>query len=180
MDFHTHNLNAPAREAIINIPKEGLLHPADFRFLEGRLYSAGIHPWWTADEDVLRCLQGLEKLLEREEVVAVGECGIDRLRGAAQPVQEAIFRQQALLAEAHALPVTIHCVKAFDVVLRLKKALRPTTAWTIHGFRGKPALARQLLEAGFDLSFGTHYNPASLAVTPPARRHFETDEDFPR
>ena len=42
---------------------------------------------------------------------------------------------------------------------------------------GGPALARQLLDAGIDLSFGRRYNPASLALTPPDRRHFETDEE---
>ena len=31
----------------------------------------------------------------------------------------------------------------------------------IHGFRGKPELARQLTAAGFFLSLGARYNPAS-------------------
>ena len=82
MDFHTHNLHAPAHEAIINLPEDALLCPASFTFQAGRLYSAGIHPWWTARVDVHALFEGLQQLLRHPAVVAVGECGIDRLRGA--------------------------------------------------------------------------------------------------
>ena len=108
-------------------------------------------------------------------MVQVGECGLDRLHGADLDTQCAVFAAQVALAEQHRLPLTLHVVRAFDVILRLHKQLRPTTRWTIHGFRGKPALARQLLDAGFDLSFGFHHNPEAFAITPPERRHFETD-----
>lgn len=178
MDFHTHNLHAPAHEAIINLPEDALLCPASFTFQAGRLYSAGIHPWWTARADVYALFEGLQQLLRHPAVVAVGECGIDRLRGADEAVQEQWFVRQVQLAEAADLPVTVHCVKAFDVLLRLHKELRPTTRWTIHGFRGKPALAAQLLATGFDLSFGRHFNAESYEMTPPERRHRESDEDY--
>lgn len=178
MDFHTHNLNAPACEAIINLPVEALLPSGNFCFQEGKCYSAGIHPWWTNREDVEALFEGLQRVLTIPAVVALGECGIDRLRGAEMPVQEQWFVRQIQLAEEHQLPVTIHCVKAFDQILRLHKNLRPTTRWTIHGFRGKPALAKQLLDQGFDLSFGRHFNAQSFALTPPERRHQETDEDY--
>lgn len=128
-----------------------------------------------------RCVcpfEGLQQLLRHPAVVAVGECGIDRLRGADEAVQEQWFVRQVQLAEAAGLPVTVHCVKAFDVLLRLHKELRPTTRWTIHGFRGKPALAAQLLAAGFDLSFGRYFNAESYEMTPPERRHRESDEDY--
>ena len=71
--------------------------------------------------------------------------------------------------------MTLHIVRAFDVILQARKILRPLQVWTIHGFRGKPALAQQLLDAGFDLSFGTRYNEVSYDITPPERRHRETD-----
>ena len=82
---------------------------------------------------------------------------------------------QIALAESQQLPVTLHIVRTYDRLLRLHKQLRPTTQWTVHGFRGKPALAHQLLEAGIDLSFGQLYNAASWEVTPPQRRHTESD-----
>ena len=43
------------------------------------------------------------------------------------------------------------------------------------GVLRKPALAQQLLDAGFDLSFGTLYNEGAYDIAPPDRRHRETD-----
>ncbi len=176
-DFHTHNLQAT--DATINLPMEWTLHPEEFQPREGATYSAGIHPWWTADaSQTEQMLQALPQLLQHPQVVALGECGLDSLRGAPLDEQERIFRLQIGMAEAYGKPVTLHIVRCFDRLLRLHKQLRPTTQWTVHGFRGKPALARQLLQAGLDLSFGLHYNPQSWDITPEGRRHRETDDCF--
>lgn len=179
MDFHTHHLEAPAGQAIINLPQEWMEQPSLFRPRPGALYSAGIHPWWTIDEQLTATLfNQLPALLAHPQVVALGECGMDLLRGAAPEVQEEWLVRQLLLAEHLHLPVTLHVVRAFDRMLRLHKQLQPTVKWTIHGFRGRPTLARQLLDAGFDLSFGQRRNEESYALTPPDRRHEETDEDY--
>lgn len=175
-DFHTHNLEAPAGRAVINLPAEWTEDPGKFVPREGAFYSAGIHPWWTAESvRARRMLAALPRLLRHPQVVAVGECGIDLLRGADAEEQERLLIAQLGMAEELRLPVTLHVVRAFDRLLRLHKALRPTTPWTVHGFRGGPALARQLLTAGIDLSFGAKFNAESLSLTPPARRHTETD-----
>ena len=55
--------------------------------------------------------------------------------------------------------------------------MRPQQQWIIHGFRGKPQQAQQLLDNGFQLSFGEHFNADSLALA--FHRHslwLETDE----
>ena len=102
-------------------------------------------------------------------------CGLDALRGASLAEQERLFVAQIDMAES----LNTHCscllFLSCDRLLRLHKQLRPTTQWTVHGFRGKPALARQLLDAGIDLSFGQLHNAASWEVTPPQRRHTESD-----
>jgi TatD DNase family protein len=48
----------------------------------------------------------------------------------------------------------IHCVQAWQEIIALKKEIRPKVPWIIHGFRGKPELAGQLINHGFYLSFG--------------------------
>lgn len=69
-------------------------------------------------------------------------------------------------------------VKALqDRVLLLtqrRQSLRCTRV--VHGFRGKPQLAKQLLNAGFAISYGEHFNPESVAVTPLDKLCIETDE----
>lgn len=174
-DFHTHHLSTPPGRGIVNLPKDILLQPHTFCPEEGALYSAGIHPWWTTG-DVKSMMEGLKELLPHPQIVALGECGFDRLQGAPMAVQEEVFVAQATLAEQYGLPMTLHCVRAFDRLLALHKLLRPTHRWTLHGFRGKPQLACQLLEAGFDLSFGLHFHPDSLRLVPAERRHTETDD----
>lgn len=77
-----------------------------------------------------------------------------------------VFRRQAELAESLCKPLVIHCVRAHDIVIGIKKELKPRQNWVIHGFRGKPTVARMLLDAGMWLSFGPRFNPDSLEVTP--------------
>lgn len=87
-----------------------------------------------------------------------------------------VFAAQIQMSEEYHRPMTLHVVKAFDLVLAARKRFQPQQKWTIHGFRGKAETARQLLAAGFDLSFGRRYNAEALAAVPTDRRHFETDE----
>lgn len=176
-DFHTHNLKALPGRAIVNLPQEALLYPETFPLLEGASYSAGVHPWWI-NSDWQTLWKGVELWAVHPQVVALGECGLDLLHDGDWVVQEMVFLRHLILAEELHLPVTIHCVRAFDRLLRLRKTVRPQMKWTVHGFRGKPQLARQLLEAGFDLSFGARRNEDSWAITPPERRHWESDDDF--
>lgn len=177
-DFHTHRLSTPPGKGIVCLPRHIVMHPETFHAAPRGLYSAGVHPWWTErEEDILQLISGVERLLENERVVMVGECGLDTLRGANAEVQEKVFRTMAEMAEERGLPVTVHCVRAFDRLLHLHKCLHPSVAWTVHGFRGRPALAKQLLAAGMNLSFGKRHNAESLATTPPLRRRFETDDD---
>ena len=158
-DFHTHNLDAEPGTAIINLPISALLHPETFHFREGALYSVGIHPWWTSEdtETINKLWKIVTHFARKPQVVAIGECGLDRLHGGDMKRQSEIFLRHILLLGA-------------------KKELHPEMKWTVHAFRGRPALARQLLHAGFDLSFGAKHNPESFRLTPPERRHVETDD----
>lgn len=178
-DVHTHNLNAPAGKAIINVPREWLLCPEAASLRDDALYSAGVHPWWTDNEaEVETMLANLPFFLGKPQVVALGECGLDLLRGAEAEKQEETFRRQLILAERSAKPVILHVVRAFDRILHLHKTLGMHTPWIVHGFRGKPALARQLTQAGISLSFGHRRNEKAYQATHPELRYDETDEDF--
>ncbi|MBR4297345.1 MAG: TatD family hydrolase [Bacteroidaceae bacterium] len=174
MNFHTHDLNAPL-PAIINIPLEWMLHPEQAELRADATYSVGIHPWWTEDENINEIIKGFYFWATHPQVIRIGECGIDKLRGATEVEQERIFTLHIELAEKLHKPLTIHCVKAFDRILALHKQLHPTQRWCIHGFRGKPELAQQLLATGIDLSFGVHYNEEAYALCPKERRFRETD-----
>jgi TatD DNase family protein len=161
--------------AIINMPQEWLLHPEEATLRADATYSVGVHPWWTANNDIEALLRGTTFWAQHPQVVRIGECGLDKLKGGTIEVQERVFVAQVEHSENLQKPLTIHCVKAFDRLLSLHTQLRPKQRWTIHGFRGKAEQAQQLLAAGFDLSFGEHYNEAAFALCPPTRRNRETD-----
>lgn len=165
-DIHTHDKSRT--DAIINIyPHESLI--------EGAYHSVGIHPWHTTDVNI-STIEQLNTLATHPQVVAIGETGIDTLKGAPIEKQIEIFSHHVALSEQHQKPLIIHCVKAFNEIIALKKQLHPTMPWIIHGFRGKPQLASQLINQGFYISLGEHFNPQSATVIPTDRLLFETDE----
>ena len=152
IDFHTHKV--PASKDVIAI-------------VEGR-ETWGIHPWKAGEEFVVPDLSGK---------LAIGECGLDGLRGPAMEVQEEVFIRQIRLSEEFGKPLIIHCVKALDRLLQLHKELKPKQMWMLHGFRGKPQQLRSFLDAGFFVSFGFQHNEESLRICPTDRLLLETDDD---
>lgn len=176
IDIHTHRPeNAAPGTAIINLP---MPLPASPLFRKGYYYSAGIHPWELTETNADDLLVRLESLLRHPQVVALGEAGMDKSADAPMELQTTVFTRQAALAEALCLPLVIHCVKATDELLAMRKALRPRQPWIWHGFRGKPQQTMMLVEKGFYLSFGEHYADAALSCMPDERLLMETDESL--
>lgn len=177
-DFHTHNPLIAPGGGIWSLPRDIVTGRSAFEPKPGVLCSAGLHPWWLPamdDAALAACLAHIAVLLRHDAVVMVGECGLDRLRGGDLLRQRAVFERHIALSEAYGLPLTIHCVRCLDVLLAVRKAVRPRQQWTLHGFRGGEKQAAQLLAAGIDLSFGPQRNAAAWVLTPPSRRHEETD-----
>lgn len=169
-DIHSHTRQKAADgDTIVNI------EPGE-QMIPGGTYSVGIHPWSTSCPVTLNELKDLIKTARDPRVVAIGECGFDRLRGADIPTQKSIFDFQARLGQRLGKPLIIHAVKANDLLFEAIKRHRPDPGqWIIHGFRGNPESARQLLRAGFALSLGEKYNPAALQIIPSDRLYHESD-----
>lgn len=177
LDCHTHNPER-WRDAIVSCrPGEFARMSADY---PGAVFSVGVHPWDTASCDaaaIERSLQLLQTIATDPRVVAIGEAGLDDLRGASVDVQETVLRRQSELSETVGKPLVIHCVRRYDRMLHLQREMRPQQPWIWHGFRGKPELARQILAASLRnyISLGERFNP--LAATIPSDRLLaETDE----
>lgn len=171
LDIHTHH-PAPQPEGIIAVS------PADFNPLPGQLYSVGIHPWDTVEEVPAEMWTKLEESVRHPQVVAIGECGVDLLKGGPLFRQMKVMKRQALLAESIGKPLVIHDVKAHEVIIGMKKEINPKVNWLIHGFRGKPTVAAMLINAGFWLSLGEKFNKDSLPGIPADRILAETDESL--
>lgn len=177
LDCHTHNPER-WRDAIVSCrPGEFARMSADY---PGAVFSVGVHPWDTASCDAAgleRSLQILEDIANDPRVVAIGEAGLDGLRGASDDVQETVLRRQIELSETVGKPLVIHCVRRYDRMLHLQREMRPQQPWIWHGFRGKPELVRQIFSASPRnyISLGERFNPLAAAI-PSDRLLAETDE----
>ncbi len=139
------------------------------------LYSTGIHPW-DIEAAEKEWIERLNKLCTDTQIALIGECGLDKNIETTLEKQTEFFLEHIKISESLQKPLIIHCVGCFNELMELKKKHNPSQKWIIHGFRGKPQLAEQLLKAGFDLSFGEKVNPESVRVTPVERLFVETDE----
>ncbi|MFN8240110.1 MAG: TatD family hydrolase [Bacteroidales bacterium] len=147
---------------------------------QGIAYTLGIHPWHITDINAENQLAFIENHCLHPNVIALGEAGFDKLKGPGLPVQGNMFRAQVTLSERICKPLFIHCVKAWDELLEARKATRAKQPWMVHGFHGKPALARQLTDKGMYISlwysFALTSDSDSLLKSLPADRLFlETD-----
>ena len=179
-DIHAHlasgSTDAPAGTLVSLTPAEAR-HILTRHDLKGQ-FSVGIHPWTTQgktpdDFD----WHELEQMLRHPKVAAVGECGIDTLRGAPTQVQTEILRRQIALSEQLQLPMILHIVKAVDTMLSLRKTIKPTQPLIYNGLRGNPQQASPLLKSGLYLSLGQQFNPQTESIIPPDRLMRETDSE---
>jgi len=119
-------------------------------------YSIGIHPWFIIKERIEADLAIIESKLQEANCLAVGECGLDKRTDIPMELQQMVFEKQLLLAQKYQKPVVIHCVAAFQEVIALKKKLNISAPMLIHGFSKKTQVAKQLVDAGFYISFGKY------------------------
>lgn len=163
-DLHTHRLS---HEAIVAV------EPTD-TLIEGYTYSMGIHPWHISNSTDFT---DLAELCADPRVAAIGECGLDSLTDTPMPVQEEIFLRHIEISEELCKPMIIHCVRAHERLLAIRRAVCPTQLWIIHGFRQKPVIASRLMDAGLYLSLGPRFNPETARLIPDDRLLIETDDN---
>ncbi len=170
-----------ARPETTVLPNQSSEQSWDAALPSHHYFSLGIHPWFIERQDIATAIQLLNAAGRNPNLLAIGECGLDKSIGMPLELQVEVFTRQIELAEQLSKPLVIHCVKAFNELVQIKKTHKATSAWIIHGFNANPVLAAQLIKHGCYLSFGAALlNPRShagqvLAGIPPDRLFLETD-----
>ncbi len=138
------------------------------------LFSVGIHPW-NAD---VKSLREIIPAIHHENCRAIGEVGLDRLRGPSMEIQRAMLLAQLNLANELQKPVIFHLVRAWDEFYALLKSKQ--TPWIIHGFNSPKQVSRLLqTKVLFSLGPASLQNPHMqpiLTQIPLNRILFETDD----
>lgn len=181
LDFHTHS---PRERAIVNaspweLPQLVAAHP-------DALFSVGIHPWelprlevqgGALEAEVAR----LEECALLPQVVAIGETGLDALRGGPMEAQMALLRRHIALSERVGKPLVLHVVRTGHMVMQLRRELgrKVEQPWVWHGFRGNATQARQFLAFEHTyISVGERFNAEAVEAVPLSRLVTETDESL--
>src|SRR5690554_1287782 len=97
-------------------------------------FTVGIHPWYLDEEQLDEELRLIEKYIERPHCKAVGECGLDKRSETTLEIQKKVLIPRLILAEKYKKPVILHCVAAYQEIIRIKKELKLTIPLIIHGF----------------------------------------------
>ena len=136
--------------------------------------TVGIHPWHAENCDFAE----IERLAP--SVDAIGEIGLDYACEVSREVQIAIFRAQLSLAERLEKPVILHCVRAFEDVIKILENYNLKSV-IFHGFIGSAEQAQRAVIQDYNLSFGerTSRSPKTIVAlhsTPLSHLFVESDE----
>jgi TatD DNase family protein len=176
IDLHTHQIKKTGSLQIQNIFAQDL--PFDE---PDQYFSAGLHPWHILKVNVEECFLAIDRAAELKNMLAIGECGLDRSIEATFALQEKCFKQQIQLANNHRKPLIIHCVRAYSDLIKHKKENKSGLPWIIHGFRGNLETTQSLIKHEFYFSIGEPLlrdkNKHDVFRSIPVERLFlETDE----
>lgn len=184
INIHTHT-ERNIVEAHTNLRIFNIAQPQfpTLRTLPEQYISAGIHPWFLTAENAEKDLEILSENIDNQKLVAIGEAGLDRLKGADLALQIHVLNAQINLAHAANLPIIIHCVKAYNELIEVFRKYPPSvsTAKIVHGYNQNAHIHTLLLKHNFCLSLGAALIAESpnavyaLKNTPPNRLFLETD-----
>ena len=151
IDIHTHQVIS--NQEIISVLNLGT-NNLDQNLQSNRTYSIGIHPWDIEKLKIDSVSDYLKECILNINPAAIGEIGLDKMISTSMGIQERVFIEQLNVAMIQQKPVIIHCVKAQEEILRIKKNHDTGTAWVFHAYNKNLQVAETLLKHGFYLSFG--------------------------
>ncbi|TDE12114.1 TatD family hydrolase [Dyadobacter psychrotolerans] len=175
-DIHTHLENTPKAD-VISIKN---IYQDFADNISGQKVSLGLHPWYLHNLHPEIQFKSLTDHITKPGVIAVGECGLDKLTSTGWDLQLKVFRWQIALAQEVNKPIIIHCVKAFPEVLAELKGIKVPVIF--HGINNKRSILQPVIESGYYLSFGKAllsghvYILETFRATPLQQVFLETDD----
>ncbi len=159
-DIHTHDFPEEPGTAVVQ------LTPTAYCTYPGHAYSVSLHPWDIEDDWRVQMAK-VAVIAMQPHVLAIGEAGLDKKKSPVpMEVQMEVFREHVRLSEMLHKPLIVHCVKAVDELLAIRKEMGVKHPWVLHGYRGGPEQAEQLRKQGIYVSLGLDYNTETLLDMP--------------
>ena len=160
VDIHTHIDN----QAVIKI--------LDDKFEEKVLTTWGVHPWEVSchfdwgEAEWRNLSQTIDAELSysgdfstsfhsaRNDVIAIGEVGLDKVHKETFEKQVEVFEEMIRLSESYRKPMIVHCVRAYSEIIEIRKKTKAKMPWVIHGFNSSVETMRQLIGHDMYISLG--------------------------
>ncbi len=178
IDIHRHSSNKGQADIVLRN-----LFPEEKEEKEEKgFYSIGLHPWHIKNSDTKFKLGLVSEAAKNTSVIAIGETGIDKAIDTDIDTQKQIFSAQIEIAKITKKPIIIHCVRAYNELLKIRNESKHEKPWIIHWFNASPEMGKDLIRKGCYLSFGTTlFKENSKAFrtfiqTPVEHMFFETDD----
>lgn len=129
-----------------------IVNKSDSKVFESDCFSFGIHPWKASEiEDNFL---NFENEISSKKCLAIGEIGLDKLKGPSIDIQRKEFLKQIDFSEKYELPILLHCVKSWNEILEIKKYLNPKQTWIYHGFN-KAGIVNEVIKSDIYISIGS-------------------------
>lgn len=177
LNSHTHK-STP--NGIVNID---IIDKIDKQTISNIKYcTIGIHPWHADRVEHARVKSLLNNYKTALKIVAIGECGLDRVCKVNFEQQKRVFLEQLFYADECQLPVVIHSVRAWSDMFAIFKKHNKLT-YILHDYRANIEQTKKLLEYQSYFSFGKSIlNPTeklmkTINIIPKDRVLIETDNE---
>ena len=179
IDIHTHRIEKDENTfSILNISL-----PCD-EFPKNTTLSIGWHPWFIEPFDLQQIKNRIEEVAALQNVIALGECGLDRSIKIPIEKQSEVFRLHLSIARMVEKPLIIHCVRAYSDLLEILKKEKYLGKFILHNFNGNQKQIESFLK--FDVFFSISKQQMirsqkiikSLIYIPKERFFLETDDSI--
>ena len=183
-DAHCHYIPGPGSETQVLyncvIPEDWGSVPVR----NGIIPFFGIHPWYADRKKYdIRILERIREYVPENAPWGIGETGLDRLCGLSDPAgQEIFFRRHLELALEWRVPVSVHCVRAWDTLPGILRELPAEHPVIMHRFSGSAEIMRQLLKRNIFFSFShvimeerSRVSAQAFQLVPPEKLLLESD-----
>lgn len=152
LDIHTHNLSIGASHLIFN--PSNIEVPSSYKNKTGVYVSVGFHPWHLESSYNEKEWSTFEELSLSDNIIAIGEAGLDKIKGAPMDLQQESFQRQIAWASKVQKPIIVHNVRASEEVWHALKKEEGNLTAIMHAFRRNKKVAQRFLDLGHYLSFG--------------------------
>lgn len=124
------------------------------KYPENIFLMSGLHPCYVSS-NYLKEIRHVEKIIHSNEIVAIGEIGIDLYWEKKNlEIQIKAFETQIGIANDHDLPIVIHCRESFDEIYDVLIKNEVKNGGIFHCFSGNLDEAKKILDLGMKLGIG--------------------------